>query len=85
MEKNGLTDAHLILGDGDINNLQNDGGDKESILTWVNSEYAKNGFVGMQARRIKFDKPISELERTNNTSKNFCINKNRFCKSNEST
>ena len=35
---------------GSINNTKSDGGDNESILTWVNKEYVKNGFVGMQAR-----------------------------------
>ena len=34
---------------GSLENLEKDGGDTESILAWVNSEYAKNKFVGMQA------------------------------------
>ena len=35
---------------GSITNSESDGGDRESILAWINEEYAKNGFVGMQAR-----------------------------------
>ena len=35
---------------GSIENPDNDGGDFESVLTWVNTEYAKNGFVGMLAK-----------------------------------
>lgn len=49
---------------GDSENLDKDGGDKENMLVWVNKEYAKNGFVGMQARTTLngyTDKPVSEL------------------------
>ena len=35
---------------GSIENPDKDGGDFESVLTWVNTEYAKNGFVGMLAK-----------------------------------
>ena len=38
---------------GSIENPDKDGGDFESVLTWVNTEYAKNGFVGMLAKTTK--------------------------------
>lgn len=38
---------------GSIENPDNDGGEMESVLTWVNTEYAKNGFVGMLAKTTK--------------------------------
>jgi len=38
------------LNKGSITNPESDGGDRESILAWIDEEYAKNGFVGMQAR-----------------------------------
>lgn len=31
-------------------NFHSDGGDDESVLAWVNKEYAKNGFVAMEAK-----------------------------------
>lgn len=48
---------------GSITNPEADGGDRESILAWINEEYAKNGFVGMQARQtlLDNDKTITEL------------------------
>ena len=38
---------------GSIENPDKDGGDFESVLTWVNTEYVKNGFVGMLAKTTK--------------------------------
>ena len=47
---------------GSLENPEKDGGDKESILAWVNSEYAKNKFVGMQVKSpIKINSTVTEL------------------------
>lgn len=43
-------------------NFHKPGGDFESMLTWVDSNYAKNGFVIMQARMTMYrDVPILQL------------------------
>ena len=41
---------------GSIEHPEEDKGDNETILTWVNEEYAKNGFVGMEARAAAYPK-----------------------------